>query len=50
MMGKTRASTVKIEKGALSLTTINADCIENKLHVYTLYGAFGFKIWINYKN
>ncbi len=50
IMGKTRASTVKIERGALSLNTINSDCLSNQLHVYTLYGAFGFKLWINYKN
>ncbi len=50
IMGKTRASTVKIEKGALSLNTINSDCLANQMHVYTLYGAFGFKLWINYKN
>jgi hypothetical protein len=50
IMGKTRASTVKIERGSLSLNTVNSGCIFEKLHVYTLYGAFGFKLWINYKN
>ena len=49
-MGKTRASTVKIAKGSLVLNTVNAGCINDKMHVYTLYGAFGFKLWINYKN
>jgi hypothetical protein len=49
LMGKTRASTVKIERGSLSLNTVNSGCISEKMHVYTLYGAFGFKIWINYK-
>ena len=49
LMGKTRASTVKIERGSLSLNTVNSGCIAEKMHVYTLYGAFGFKIWINYK-
>ena len=49
LMGKTRASTVKIESGSLSLNTVNSGCIAEKMHVYTLYGAFGFKIWINYK-
>lgn len=48
-MGKTRASTIKIERGSLSLNTVNSGCIAEKMHVYTLYGAFGFKIWINYK-
>ena len=49
LMGKTRASTVKIERGSLSLNTVNSGCISEKMHVYTLYGAFGFKIWVNYK-
>jgi len=49
LMGKTRASTIKIERGSLSLNTVNSGCIAEKMHVYTLYGAFGFKIWINYK-
>ncbi len=49
LMGKTRASTIKIERGSLSLNTVNSGCISEKMHVYTLYGAFGFKIWINYK-
>lgn len=50
IMGKTRASTIKLEAGSLALNTVNSGCIAEKLHVYTLYGAFGFKIWINYKN
>ncbi len=49
LMGKTRASTIKIERGSLSLNTVNSGCTSEKMHVYTLYGAFGFKIWINYK-
>jgi hypothetical protein len=49
LMGKTRASTVKVERGSLSLNTVNSGCMAEKMHVYTLYGAFGFKIWINYK-
>lgn len=50
LMGKTRASTIKIERGSLALNTVNSGCVNDKMHVYTLYGAFGFKIWINYKN
>jgi hypothetical protein len=50
IMGKTRASTVKIAKGSLALNTVNSGCVSEKLHVYTLYGAFGFQLWINYKN
>lgn len=49
IMGKPRANTVKIEKGSIELNTINSNCFSEKMHVYTVYGAFGFKIWINYK-
>ena len=50
IMGKTRASTVKLERGSLASNTVSSGCIADKIHVYTLYGAFGFKLWINYKN
>ena len=49
LMGKPRANTTKIRKGSTELNTISSNCVYKKLHVYTLYGAFGFKLWINYK-
>ncbi len=49
LKGKPRANTTKIYKGSTELNTITANCIYKKIHVYTVYGAFGFKLWINYK-
>jgi hypothetical protein len=48
ILGKTRASCVKIERGAISLNTINSNNQFSKLHVYTIYGAYGLKLWISY--
>jgi hypothetical protein len=48
-MGKPRSKTIKISKGSLELNTTNSGVVYKKTHVYTVYGAFGFKIWINYK-
>jgi hypothetical protein len=49
LLGKTRSSTIKIEKGSLKINSLNSNISFSKCHVYTLYGAFGFKLWINYK-
>jgi hypothetical protein len=49
LMGKTRASTVKISKGSLRLNSKSSNIVFGKSHIYTLYGAFGFQIWITYK-
>jgi hypothetical protein len=49
LLGKTRAGTVKIEKGTLKINSIDSNVCFGKCHVYTLYGAFGFKLWVNYK-
>ncbi len=48
ILGKTRASCVKIERGSISLNTINSNNQFSKLHVYTIYGAYGLKLWISY--
>lgn len=48
ILGKTRASCVKVERGAISLNTINSTNQFSKLHVYTIYGAYGLKLWISY--
>jgi len=50
ILGKTRSSCVKVERGAIALNTINSDNQFSKAHVYTIYGAYGFKLWISYKN
>jgi len=49
LLSKPRSSTVKIERGTLNLTSSNACVASNQMHVYTLYGAFGLKLYINYQ-
>lgn len=49
IMGKPRASTVKLETGSIQSHTVDANCFIKKKHVYTVYGAFGFQLSINYK-
>ena len=49
LSGKTRANTIKVEKGSISINTQNSNLNFDKIHVYTLYGVFGFKLWLNYK-
>ncbi len=48
--GKTQASFTKIIVGSVPIQSINANIDFNKIHVYTLYGVFGFKLWVHYKN
>lgn len=49
LLSKPRSSTVKIERGTLNLTSSDACVASNQMHVYTLYGAFGLKLHINYQ-
>ena len=49
LQGKTRATTSCIQVGAVPIQSIDKVVEFSKIHVYTLNGAFGFKIWI-YKN
>lgn len=46
LQGKTRASTSCIQIGAVPIQSISENIEFSKLHVYTIYGAFGFKIWV----
>jgi len=48
ILGKTRASCVKVERGAIALNTIDSNNQFAKAHVYTIYGAYGLKLWISY--
>jgi hypothetical protein len=50
LLGKPRASMKKILIGSVPLQQIDSNIVFSKNHVYTIYGAFGFKLWINYKN
>ncbi|HND45620.1 MAG TPA: hypothetical protein PLC61_04400 [Chitinophagales bacterium] len=49
LLSKPRSSIAKIERGTLNLTSKNANIVSNQMHVYTLYGAFGLKLYINYQ-
>lgn len=48
LQGKTRASVLKITVGNVPIQTVDKNIIKSKIHVYTLYGAFGFTLWTNY--
>lgn len=49
LLSKPRSSIAKIERGTLNLTSKDARIVSNQMHVYTLYGAFGLKLYINYQ-
>jgi len=49
LLSKPRSSVVKIERGTLNLTSKDASIMSSQMHVYTLYGAFGLKLYINYQ-
>jgi len=44
---KMRASVVKFIEGSVPLQTIKLNIKYSKLHVFTMYGVFGFKLWLN---
>lgn len=47
--GKARASVSKLVVGRVALTSEKADVHKSQAHIYTMYGAFGLKLWINYR-
>lgn len=49
LSAKPRSSISKIERGTLNLTCKDADVHSTQMHVYTIYGAFGLKLYINYQ-
>ena len=49
LKGKPRSSTSCIQVGSVPLQSLDKNVDFSKIHVYTLYGAFGFKIWIHKK-
>jgi hypothetical protein len=49
LKGKTRSSNFKIVVGSVPTQSINKDIQCSKAHVYTVLGAFGFKLWVNKK-
>lgn len=50
LKGKLRASSFKCSVGKISTQTISAENDLSKIHINTLYGAFGMTMWVNYKN
>ena len=46
---KPRSSIAKIERGTLNLTCKSANVHSSQIHVYTIYGAFGLKLYVNYQ-
>lgn len=45
--GKPRSRVMCINKGNLQLQSLSNSIEYSKAHVYTVYGAFGIKLWIN---
>ena len=50
LLGKMRANSSRLQVGVVPIQSIDKYIEFSKLHVYTLYGAFGFKLWIYRKN
>lgn len=48
LKGKLRSSTLKMLVGKIGTQTISSKIDFSKLHVFTMYGTFGFKMWVNY--
>lgn len=46
LQGKTRADSSCIQIGAVPIQSIDKSIEFSRLHVYTLYGVFGFRIWV----
>ena len=49
LKGKPRSGTSCIQVGSVPSQSIEQNVDFSKIHVYTLYGAFGFKIWVHKK-
>jgi hypothetical protein len=49
LQGKTRADSSSIQVGSVPIQSIGKNVDFSKLHVYTIYGAFGFQMWV-YRN
>ena len=48
LKGKQRAKKFRAVGGNVPCQTIISNLYYNRMHAYNLYGAFGFKLWINY--
>ena len=47
--GKPRSTNTCIQVGSVPSQSLSKDVGFSKMHVYTLYGSFGFKIWVHKK-
>ncbi len=47
--GKPRSTTTCIQVGSVPSQSLAKDISFSRIHVYTLYGSFGFKIWVHKK-
>jgi len=47
LQGKTRADSRCIQVGSVPIQTISKNIDFSRLHVYTMYGAFGFQMWVH---
>jgi len=50
LKGKAMASRQIIICGSIPTQTINKNIVFEKIHVYTTYGVFGFKLWVHKKH
>lgn len=50
IQGKVRAKTVKIQAGRISITNLGNAPQISKVHVFTVYGAYGIHVLVNYNN
>jgi ribosomal protein S3 len=49
ILGKLRSSSSRLIVGSIPIKTISANIQYSQNHVYTVYGAFGLKLWVNYQ-
>jgi len=45
--GKPRSSVKKISIGSIPIQSAGANIHFSKSHVYTFYGAYGFRLWLH---
>lgn len=50
LQGKPRASSNTIQKGTVPIQSIDKEVSFHKVHIFTLYGVFGFKIWAYFQS
>ena len=47
--GKTMASSKIVSQGKVAIQCLNKNIIFQKVHIYTIYGVFGLKLWVHNK-